>query len=63
MAGGGGAGRQWRRWSGELRRGGAATWGEERRGEVLILCARGGVLGYLYWGREGFAWGRGQEID
>ena len=36
--------------------------GEERRG-VGLMCWRGGVLGCLYWGREGFAWGRGQEID
>ena len=43
---------------------GGAAWGggEERRGGGL-MCLEGGVLGYLYWGGEGFAWGRGQEID
>ena len=43
---------------------GGAAWGggEERRG-VGLMCLEGGVLGYLYWGGEGFAWGRGQEID
>ena len=27
-----------------------------------LMCLEGGVLGYLYWGGEGFTWGRGQGI-
>ena len=40
---------------------GVARLGEERG--FGLMCLEGRVLGYLYWGGEGFAWGRGQEID
>ena len=45
-------------WRGE---GGAVRGGGEER--CWFDGLEGGVLGYLYWGGEGFAWGRGQEID
>ena len=45
---------------GVWRRGVGRRRGKER---CWFDVFRGGVLGYLYWGGEGFAWGRGQEID
>ena len=73
VRGGGGRWRGVGRWWGVARCGAAALGGAVVRGGAVRGGGEercwfdglegGGVLGYLYWGGEGFAWGRGQEID
>ena len=47
---------------GVWRRGVGRRRGEERRG-VGLMCLEGWCLGIYIGEGEGFAWGRGQEID